>query len=116
MTLGCAGSEMSQICPSPMHAAAAMCSGWNTVTSWQPTDGAVSNVETDAFLGFASGTVTTESYVCALQSCPWPRSGYDSMYRYTFPCCGSGYSVFVCEPQSVGTAVTNLGCAASCTS
>jgi len=72
-------AEMSQIWPSLMHDAAAIFSGMYTVTSWQPALGAVSKVETEAFFGFASGTVTTESYGCTLQPSSWPVSGYDSM-------------------------------------
>src|SRR5205823_5585939 len=60
VTLGCAGLEISQSWPSVRQAAAASFSSRFTVTSWHPWLGDVSNVDTDAFFGFDSGTFTTE--------------------------------------------------------
>jgi len=65
---------MSQIWPSPMHAAAAFSSSMNTVMSWQPRKPGVArksfcgkrgSLTTRAWVALRSGTSTTEILLCA---------------------------------------------------
>src|SRR4051794_12248951 len=77
-TLGFAGSEMSQIIDSEMHAAPARWRGRNTVTSWQPMFGETSSAPiTFAADGLASGISTIETLRCeaTLQSGSGAPSG-----------------------------------------